>query len=132
MAFARGFNVSISTIQSLAQRQRETGQLADRARSGRPRMSTAREDRALVRMSAVNPRLVVRALRQRWRTTYGAQASASTLGWGLIAVGLRGRVAARKPLLTARHRQVRLQWARERLHWTAADWHRCFLLMKRQ
>lgn len=33
-----------------------------------------------------------------------------------------GRVARKKPLLTDRHRNVRLEWARQRKDWTVSDW----------
>ena len=120
------FNVSRSTIQRLLCRERETGRVDDRPRSGRPRVSTERDDRCLRRMSLANPRLVARNLRQRWRNEHGVTASTQTVARKLSQMGLHGRVAARKPLLSARHRRTRLQWARERLHWTAADWRQHF------
>ena len=77
-------------------------------------------------MSLANPRLVARNLRQRWRDEHGVTASTKTVARKLSQMGLHGRVAARKPLLSAQHRQTRLQWALERQHWTAADWRQHF------
>ena len=76
----------------------------------------------LLKMSLENPQLVARNLRQRWRNEYGVTASTQTVSRKLSKMGLHGRVAARKPLLTAQHRKTRLQWAQQRQQWTAADW----------
>ena len=44
MKFARHFAVQICTAERLVRRMRETGRVADRLRSGRPRV-TSRQDR---------------------------------------------------------------------------------------
>ena len=43
----RQFGVNVSTIERLVRRLRETGRLADRPRTGRPRVTTRRQDRAI-------------------------------------------------------------------------------------
>ena len=42
----------------------------------------------------------------------------------LDKAGLYGRVARKKPLVTDRHKKVRLAWAKERKNWTTEDWNR--------
>ena len=54
----------------------------------------------------------------------GVQCSSRTVRRRLGKVGLHGRVARKKPLLTLSHKQVRLKWARERVNWTLSDWHK--------
>ena len=44
---ARHFGVHVSTIERLVRRLRETGRVADRPRSGRPRVTSQRQDRAI-------------------------------------------------------------------------------------
>ena len=44
---ARNFGVHVSTIERLVQRLRETGRVADRPRSGHPRVTSQRLDRAI-------------------------------------------------------------------------------------
>ena len=44
---AMQFGVNVSTIERLVRRLRETGRLADRPRTGRPRVTTRRQDRAI-------------------------------------------------------------------------------------
>ena len=45
-------------------------------------------------------------------------ASSSTVKRGLIDAGLNGRILRRKPLLLPRHKQQRLQWAKDHRDWT--------------
>jgi transposase len=116
------FNVCRSTIQRLLAKQRATQSVDDLPRPGRPRRSTARQDRILVRMSAGDPHQVARQLSQRWQIDHGVAASTSTVKRRLFKVGLIGRVARRKPLLTNRHRQARLAWAIEHRNWTVDQW----------
>ena len=47
---------------------------------------------------------------------------ARTVRRRLDEAGLSGRVARKKPLLTKRHKQVRLAWAKERNNWTLHEW----------
>lgn len=122
LQLSRDFNVDRRTVQRLLAKYRATQSVDDRARSGRPKVSTPREDRSLVRMSSTNPQLVSRQLRQRWRHEHGVQTSVDTVKRRLRTVGLMGRIAVKKPLLTERHRRLRLAWARERQHWTVQEW----------
>lgn len=109
---ARRFNVARSTVVRLVQRVNVTGSLADRPRSGAPRVTSVRQDNFIRQ----------RHLRDRYLT---AQSTADTV------VGNRGRpisrntvrnrlrdrgISCRRPyrgaILTRRHRLNRLNWAR--------------------
>ena len=54
---ARHFGVNVCTIERLVRRLRETGRLADRPRSGRPRVTSRRQDRYIVVSHMRNRRL---------------------------------------------------------------------------
>ncbi|UYV84357.1 hypothetical protein LAZ67_X001927 [Cordylochernes scorpioides] len=99
--------------------------------SGRPRATTEREDRAIVRMAVAAPESTLSTLQ---RVT-GTQVSKMTINRRLRALNLRARRPLRCLPLTPVHRQVRLQWCRKRSTWNCADWGRivfsdksCFLL----
>ena len=49
-------------------------------------------------------------------------ASSSTVKRRLIDAGLNGRISRRKPLLLPRHKQQRLQWAKDHRDWTEDMW----------
>ena len=114
--------VNHTVISRLVQKHGLTGQVKDRPRSGRPRKTSARDDRALVYMSNRHPMAGSRYLRQHWNA--GVRASTSTVRRRLKAVGLRARRPIRRPFLTPRHMQERLTWSRMRARWNLRSWGR--------
>ena len=88
--------------------------------SGRPRMSTAREDRFLERRSVRDRFGPATRLKEDWEEI-GIQASTSTVRRRLRAANLMGRVARKKPLLTRSHRLRRLAFAKANKQWTKED-----------
>lgn len=119
---ARRYGVHRSNIYRLCRRLEDTGSTDDRRRSGRPRVSNVHDNRILRRMSVAQPNLVARDLRHRWSQEHGVEASTRTVARRLVEMGQYGRIAVRKPLLSARHRQRRLQFARQHLNWTVHQW----------
>ena len=101
-----------STVCRTLAKQRACGTVDDRKRSGRPRISTPRDDRALQRICLHN-RFTSSHLKREWEQSSGVISSARTVRRRLDDVGLFGRVARKKPLLTDRYRQLRLQWTKE-------------------
>lgn len=118
------YHVRKATIIALLQKHEDTGSIDDRARSGRPKISTVRQDRALLRLSSANPRITSRGLSQQWQETSGVRAHPRTVRRRLFSAGRYSYVAPKKPLLTARHKARRLEWAREHIGWTVEDWKR--------
>ena len=109
------------TVYNTVRRVQETGTIEDMQRSGRPRVSTARDDRLLVWTSLQNRRETIPSLKASWMLN-GVSASASTIRGRLHSAGLRGCVASKKPYLSAIHRSKRLQFARDHESWTEVDW----------
>ena len=56
-----------STVSRTIARQKETGTVDDRRRSGRPKILTPREDRALQRICLQNRRFTSTQLRREWQ-----------------------------------------------------------------
>ncbi|UYV81341.1 Transposase [Cordylochernes scorpioides] len=88
--------------------------------SGRPRETTEREDRAIVRMAVAAPESTLSTIQ---RVT-GTQVSKMTINRRLRERNLSARRPLRFLPLTLVHRQVRLQWCQERSTWNCADWGR--------
>ncbi|UYV63544.1 SEC14L2 [Cordylochernes scorpioides] len=88
--------------------------------SGRPRATTEREDRTIVRMAVAAPESTLTTIQ---RVT-GTQVSQMTFNRQLRERNLRARRPLRCLPLTPVHRKVRLQWCRERSTWKCADWGR--------
>ncbi|GFY28100.1 transposable element Tcb2 transposase [Trichonephila clavipes] len=119
---SRILNVDQSVISRLWQRFQRTGDAPQQPVSGRPRVTTPRQDRYLV----------ISARRQRSST-------AKTLGSALIvATGIRisrqtvyrrlnrASMYARRPAvcirLTSAHKRARLNWSLKHQHWSVRKW----------
>ncbi len=77
-------------------------------RAGRPANQSYRGRRALVREVKKNPKITVAEL-QRCIQEMGESCRKSTITAALHQSGLYGRVARRKPLLSARHMKARME-----------------------
>ncbi|UYV74510.1 hypothetical protein LAZ67_11003736 [Cordylochernes scorpioides] len=84
--------------------------------SGRPRATTERKDRAIVRTAVAAPTL------STIQRVTGTQVSKMTINRRLRERNLRSRRPLRCLPLTSVHRHVRLQWCRERSTWNCANW----------
>lgn len=106
-------------------RYRETGQVADRPRSGRRRCTTPAEDRH-IRLQALRERSVpanrIQANIHRQRRNGQQGVSVQTIRNRLHDQGLRSRKPAMKPKLTVRHKLARIRWARAHERCTHAQW----------
>ena len=114
---------SHSAVSKTLKRLKESGSVDDRLCSGCPRLSSARDDRELVRISLRNRRLSNTQLKRDWNETSLVICSSRTVRRRLDDAGLYGKVARKKPLLTDRHKTIRLNWAKEHKDWSVDDWH---------
>ena len=121
-AVARLFGVHHSTVVRLEQRYNTTGTSADRPRAGRPRVTTAAQDRAN-RLSHLRDRFQP-ATRTAAETigTHHRPVSARTIRNRLRADGIRPYRPYVGSVLTRRHRQARVQWCTAHRRWTLQRW----------
>ncbi|UYV70216.1 Transposase [Cordylochernes scorpioides] len=126
-AFEEEEEVSQNKIKMSKMRRRcwqkwvNNGRLQRQDGSGRSRATTKREDIAIVRMAVAAPESTLSTIQ---RVT-GTQVSKVTINGRLKEWNLRARrPCVTLPTLTPVHRQVRLQWCRERSTWNCADWGR--------
>ena len=90
-----------SSVSRTLSRLKKTGSVDDRKHTGRPRITTPREDRSLLRICLNDRRLTFPQLKREWMESCGVQCSSRTIRRRLVKEGLHGRVARKKPLLTA-------------------------------
>ncbi|KAK6031298.1 transposase, partial [Ostertagia ostertagi] len=90
-------------------------------RKGRPRCTTAGQDRRIIRRSKADPNLSAVDIAAEFRVSDG-KISRQTIGRRLNAAELEGRSPARKPLINSKNRRARVEFARSHLHWTSAEW----------
>jgi transposase len=108
---ANHFRVNHSIIVRLMQRFRQTGNVTDRSRAGRPRKTTPREDRLISRRARQRPFSTAGALRGNF--SFGGHISTRTVIRRLHHQGMRARRPIKRPQLTLRHRHARLDWSHD-------------------
>ena len=121
-AVAVAFNVHLATIYRLQQRFTATGVTDDRPRTGRPRVTTQRQDCHIFRHH-VRDRF--QTANETGRNTLGNHQrliSGQTVRRRLAERDLENRRPARVLVLTRRHRLARLQWARNHANWNWRQW----------
>ncbi len=103
-----------STVASIILKWKTFGTTRTLPRAGRPAKLSYRGRRALVRKVKKNPKITVAEL-QRCIREMGESCRKSTITAALHQSGLYGRVARRKPLLSARHMKARMEFAKKHL-----------------
>nr|CAH7756655.1 unnamed protein product [Callosobruchus chinensis] len=119
---ANRLNVVRSTVSRTIRRYEETGEVKSRPRTGRPTVSTRREDRYIAQLARRDRSVTVPILRSQFQRTFNRVISTATIRRRVLASGLRCRRPLRVPLLTARHRTARLKWARAHQDWLLPQW----------
>ncbi|UYV61196.1 hypothetical protein LAZ67_1003785 [Cordylochernes scorpioides] len=107
---ARHLCRSDAAIRRCWQKWVNNGSMQRQDGSGRPRATTEREDKAIVRMAVAAPESTLSTIQ---RVT-GTEVSKMTINRRLRGRNLRARRPLRCLPLTPVHRKVRLQWCRER------------------
>ena len=116
---ARILNCTTLTITRLIQRYGVTGRTADRPRCGRPRVTTANEDRHLRILHLRNRFLTVTS---STATGLGHVISRHTVRRRLRQHGIRAYRPFREMTLTRQHLHQRLHWARQFQRWQQRSW----------
>jgi transposase len=119
---ARAFAVHHSTVYRLVQRQQATGTVADRPRTGAPRVTTARQDRGLRRQHLQDRFLTAAASARATQGRNGGTISSRTVRRRLLEGNIRCRRPYRGAVLTQRHRQARRDWAANRGYLGRRPW----------
>lgn len=105
---ARHYGINSSTTRNIVQKFRNTGSVENLPRSGRPRALTDSDKRHFIR--------AVRKARRKPLSDIGNElglkVSIQTLRNALKEQNYHRCVAKKVPLLTSRHRLLRLSWAR--------------------
>lgn len=121
-AIGRQLGFHHTVISRLVRKHRETNDVKDRQRSGRPTVTSQREDRALNRLVRLHPFATSSRLKTEWLPN--RRLSTRTLRNRLKAAGLASRRVIKRPFLTDRHQRLRLQWCLARRNLNLRSWRR--------
>uniref|UniRef100_A0A3B4CHW9 Transposase Tc1-like domain-containing protein n=1 Tax=Pygocentrus nattereri TaxID=42514 RepID=A0A3B4CHW9_PYGNA len=111
--------VSPSAVAKTIKRYKETGSHEDHPRKGRPRVTSAAEDKFIRVTSLRNCRLTAA---QGYQVNATQSSSSRHISRTTVKRSLHGKIAARKPLLRTSNKQKRLVWAKEHKEWTLDQW----------
>ena len=118
------FGVNVTTIYHLQHRFYATNSTDDLPRSGRPRVTTAAQDRRLRRQHYRDNRETAANTARNTIGVHGRPVSDRTVRRRLAAAHLENHVPARRPALTVQHRRHRLAWAQQHVNWRLREWRR--------
>lgn len=121
---ARMVTLSRTTVQYVLKNYKETGLLTPKPRSGRKRKIGERETRLLKRNAIKNRRKTSKELAADLNLESGISVCPSTVRRHLVAAGIRGCKARKKPWLSQINQKRRLQWAKKHKNWTIDQWSR--------
>ncbi|GFY20400.1 transposable element Tc1 transposase [Trichonephila clavipes] len=110
-----------STIMRVKKQWTDEGRRARKSVSGPRNVTSAREDRRLVRMAQTDRTAFSRQLAAQWSTSTRVSLCASSIRRRLLQRGLRARIPSCRIPLTQNHRRLRLHWANVHRSWRA-DW----------
>lgn len=116
--------ISKTCVKQTIQRYRAHGTVEDTARSGRPRKTTKRQDRLIVRQSKDNRCASAPEILAKVKKEHNIAVSVRTISNRLTEAGLRSYFALRKPLLTDEHCKRRLEFCHSKIGWDVSAWRR--------
>lgn len=119
---AETLGVAKSTIHDALRRFRETGSYDRRAGSGRPRATTAVDDRFITLSVLRDRHLTAPEVRVRLEVARNTHVSADTVRRRLREHEIVSRRPATGPQLLERHRRERRLFADQYSHWTLEQW----------
>ncbi|GFX67597.1 transposable element Tc1 transposase [Trichonephila clavipes] len=104
-----------STIMRVSKQWTDEGRTARKSGSGPRNVTSAPDDRRLVRMAQTDRTASSKKLAAQWSTATGA----SSIWRRLLQRGLRARIPLYRIPLTQNHRHLRLQWTNVHRSWRA-------------
>lgn len=119
---ARRLQISRSSVQRVYRRYLETGAFDRRPGTGRPRATSAADDRYIKLTVLRNRRLNAVQVQRSLRDERQVVISSDTVRRRLAERNLTPKRAATGPKLTVAHRRARLEFAREHRDWTLEQW----------
>ncbi|XGW29485.1 hypothetical protein V3C99_008926 [Haemonchus contortus] len=114
--------VSVRCFQATWRKYKDTGFVEVKKHPGAARMTPRLVDRNIVRLARNDPRLTAAEILRELSTPEGPNPSLSTVQRRLREAGLFGRRPAKKPLISAKNRKARLDWAHAHKNWTVQQW----------
>ena len=109
-----------TVVSRLVRKRTQTNNVKDLPRSGRPRVTSDRDDMTLQRLVRRMPFATSPVLKQHWLPN--RHLSTRRMWNRLKSARLKSRRVIKRPLLADRHRRTRLVWCLARRGWDLRTW----------
>ena len=119
-AIVRQMGYHYTVVSRLVRKHTQTNKVKDLPRSGRPRETYDRDDRALQRLVRWMSFATSPVFKQNWLPN--RRLSTRTVRNRLKSAGLKSKRLIKRPLLADRHRRSRLAWCLARRGWNLRTW----------
>ena len=124
-ASGRQMGYHYAVVSRLVRKHTQANNLKDLRRSGRPRVTSHRDDGALQRLVRRMSFATSPVLKQHWLPN--KHLSTRTVRNRLKSAGLKSRRVIKRPLLAGRHQRSRLPWCLARRGWNLRTWRKIHL-----
>lgn len=122
---AKLVNVSEKCVRTTRNNLQNKNVAGELPRSGRPKKLSPRSESWLYRKVRKFPSISCRKLADQFNSTFHeVSICKETARKALINKEIGTYVAPKKPLLTRKHKKIRKDWCKERLHWDVEKWSR--------
>lgn len=112
------YDINKSTISRIINKFNRTGSTETIHCGGRPRSTTRREDRMIIRKIKHDPFISSSKLQNE----LNLEISCRTIRRRAVEGGFKSFRAAKKPFISERNRRARLEFAQEKINWTVGKW----------
>lgn len=119
---AKNLSLPRSTVQTIIEHYRKNGTVKCLKIPGRPRITSAAENRVLKKIIKNNRRARAGGLTLKWREMIHKDVSVDTCKRVVKRLGYRFYTAKEKPLLTRLQKKKRLKFSQDHKNWTADQW----------
>ncbi|KAI5706979.1 hypothetical protein M8J75_013076 [Diaphorina citri] len=119
---ANKLRISRRTVDNIVKKFKDHDTVLNKKRSGRPKVTTSREDLKIKICSLRNRQLTAPQITADFNQGRDKSVSVSTIKRRLQKSGLNGRIAVSKPLLRPINKKKRLSWAQNHKDWTIDQW----------
>ena len=115
-------NISRCCVQNTIKTYKSTKTVKVKSGAGRPRVTCDRIDRVIIKKAKKNRAITANTIKNQLKEELNVRVSRVTVNRRLLEKNLKSSVATRKPLLTAKNRQARFNWCKDKLSWSVEKW----------
>lgn len=117
---------SVSVVQRIVAQYKSTGAIISPPKTGRPRKTSVKQDRLMVRLSRKDRFKSAAEISRELNASYDCDVSRRTVSRRLGSAGLAARIPASKPLISKKNQKARLNFCITHVVWTEDQWSSVF------